>query len=643
MNGLAARLLCSTALGAVAAVTVASQPLPTFRAGIDLVTVEAAVLDDEGRPVEGLGSDDFRLKVDGQLRPIVSVEFVRRPSGRSAGLLDRHFSSNEEVDPGRLILLVVDQDNIRRVEGTAALAAAARFVEALDPADRVGVTALADRGPITFTRDRGAVRARLETLVGRADRMTAHFNLGLSEALAIGDGSRTVLQQVVLRECGEPLSRLESPQRLEEGRARDPCPVQIEQEARAVAQHARAVTRVSLQALVALIERLADLEGPKTLILLTEGLIVEPQLVDLAELTAAAQAARVTIYVLQLDTPVFDAGQDIISPTAAADRQLRTDGLALLAGATGGSHFTLVGSDSAPFRRIARELAGYYLIAFEPKPSERDGRLHRIDLEVVGRRRVTLRARSVFRIEPLTLAAGVAEQRLADLLRDGRLATELPLRAATYTYAEPGSSDLRVVVSLEAETGAGAAQPAWIGYVLVDARRIIAASGALEAPRGRFAFSTVVPPGEYTLKVAAVDRLGRAGSLSRPFSARLVRWGPFRVSDLMLARETTEAEAPVDPLIDRTRDRGLVAYLELYGDGRSAPRPTEVQVEVAEHADGPALVVVPAALLPREGGWFIARARLPLHPLPAGRYVARARIVSGGQSVATVQRAFALQ
>lgn len=635
-------LLGPVLVGSVAAS--GSQPLPVFRTGIDLVTVDAAVLDDEGRPVEGLGPEEFVLKIDGEERPIVSVEFVRRTPSKGSGPLEaRQFSSNEHADTGRLVLLVVDQDHIRRVEGTAALAAAARFVDALDPLDRVGVTALTDRGPITFTRDRAALRARLETLVGRADRMTLQFNLGLSEALAIGDGSRTVLQQVVLRECGEPLSRLESPQRLEEARARDPCPVQIEQEARAVAQYVRAMTRASLDALVRLIERLADLEGPKTLVLLSEGLVVEPQLVDLANLAATAQAARVTIYVLQLDTPLFDAGQDLLSPTAALDRQLRSDGLALVAGAAGGSHFVLVGSDPTPFRRIARELGGYYLIAFEPTPAERDGRPHRIALSLRRPRRLTVRARATFRIDPLALTAGAAEQRLADLLRNGWLATELPLRAGTYTYAEPGTTNLRVVISVEALTGTGAAPEALVGYVLVDDRQVIAASGAVEAPRGRFAFSAVVPPGDYTLKVAALDRLGRAGSVSRPFSARLVRWGPLRVSDLMLARGTDDPRAALDPVIDVTRDRRLLAYLEVYGSVRSTSRLPTVHIEIAPGDDAPALATAAVTLTPRDGGWVIARAPVVLDLLPPGRYVARALIASGGERVGVVRRAFTLQ
>jgi len=35
------------------------KPQPTFRTGVELITVEASVLDGDGRPVADLGPDDF--------------------------------------------------------------------------------------------------------------------------------------------------------------------------------------------------------------------------------------------------------------------------------------------------------------------------------------------------------------------------------------------------------------------------------------------------------------------------------------------------------------------------------------------------------------------------------------------------------
>jgi len=49
----------------IAATAVGTARQPTFRSGVDLVTVDAAVLDGDGRPVPSLRAEDFRLEVDG--------------------------------------------------------------------------------------------------------------------------------------------------------------------------------------------------------------------------------------------------------------------------------------------------------------------------------------------------------------------------------------------------------------------------------------------------------------------------------------------------------------------------------------------------------------------------------------------------
>ena len=54
--------------------------LPTFPSQVELITVDAVVVDDGGRPVPGLTRDDFVLKEDGRVQEIASFEpFVLEP------------------------------------------------------------------------------------------------------------------------------------------------------------------------------------------------------------------------------------------------------------------------------------------------------------------------------------------------------------------------------------------------------------------------------------------------------------------------------------------------------------------------------------------------------------------------------------
>ena len=54
---------------------------PTFRSSVDLVTVDAAVHDGDGRPIATLGPGDFSLEVDGRPRPVVSAQFLTQHAG----------------------------------------------------------------------------------------------------------------------------------------------------------------------------------------------------------------------------------------------------------------------------------------------------------------------------------------------------------------------------------------------------------------------------------------------------------------------------------------------------------------------------------------------------------------------------------
>ena len=366
-------------------------------------------------------------------------------------------------------------------------------------------------------------------------------------------------------------------------------------------------------------------------------MIVDPRRVDLSQLAAQAQAARVTIYGLQLEMPTFEASQDRVSPTAQRDLHIRQDGVSRVAGAARGAVFRQVGTDPKPFERIARELTGYYLLAFEARDGDRDGRPHRIRV-TLARRGGELRARTGFTLPAPSLSARGAE--LTALLRSLQPVTELPLRVATYAYAEPLARNVRVVISAEAgsrDTPSGT----WLGFVLVDGAGVIAATATHQARDGRYSFSAVVPAGTYTLRAAAIDPFGRQGSVERVFRVQPAAANELHLGDLMLAAPPASPNDPLEPFIDRVTGSAVVAYLEMHGSGR-APRPETVRVHIAASAAGDPLVSAAATTAVQDGGWSMARATLPISGLPPGAYVARAEIVARGAVVGRTVRPFTI-
>ena len=624
-----------------------AQQRPVFRAGVDLVSVDVTVLDRSGEPIAGLVPEDFVLEVDGRPRPVVSAQFVNLTMERAAPAPEpEHYSSNARVDSGRLILIAVDQRHIRRVDGAQALRAAGNFVEALHPDDRVAVTSLTYEGEIEFNRNHRAAQVALARFAGQQDLLSSfQFKIGLSEALEITEGSRRRLEEVVVRECGSPIDEVMGTV----GRAAedaglemnpDACPQQIEQEARAIAGHSRLETAMSLRALLSLVRNLGTIEGPKTLVLMSEGLVADARQFDLGELAAAAQESRVTIYTLKLDTPLFEAAEERESPSRFQDLRLRTDGLARIAGAGRGAMFQIVGSDPRPFQRLSREVSAYYLLAFEPDPGERDGRARRIKVSLASGRAI-IRNRPTFTLAvDLPAASPTPGESLARLLHTPRFATDLPISVATHIYKEPGTPLLRVVVSAETDGVGVRNQDALLGFVLKDDQNLIAASGVHQSASGRHAFSTFVPPGEYTLKVAALDALQRGGSVERTFVAALPRIEAIEVSDLILAAVPARDDLPVEPMVDRAPPDRLLAYLELYDDG-SGPLPdAAVQLEIARAEEDAALVSLPADIRRTGQGLLVARGVLQLTALEPGRYVARADILVAGRPVTRIVRAF---
>ena len=632
-----------TTLGAViliaALVWTVSAQQPVFRSRIELVTVDVTVIDRNGDPIKDLTAEQFEIKVDGHPRKVVWAEFVplrSRPLAEAAAV--DHFTSNEGANPGQLVLIAVDQSHIRRVEGLAALRAAAAFVDALDPADRVAAAPINHGGPIEFTTQHASVKRYLQRLTGEATAMPVHFKIGLSEALPIADGSRTLLDLVVRRECGAPLGRFENPRRMAEADGmRDPCPVQVEQEGRALAQQARTEARLTLDSLYALVKRLGDIDGPKTLVLLSEGLVAEPQLIDLTALGAAAQAARVTIHVLQLETPMLDASTDTVSPTLFPDMQLRADGLARLAGSAKGGLFRLVGADPYPFRRILKELSGHYLVAFEAAGSDRDGRIHRIGIDVRADA-VTVRGRPAFHFGPAPPSTAI-DSEIVSLLRNPRLATELPLRIAAYAFLDSSTDDLHVLLSAETDE-AQAGQEVATGFVLIDSRGIIAASGAGIANAGKYFQSATVKPGRYTLKGAVISKSGRRGSVERQLDVKLQAAGPLKLSELMLADTPAVASGSLQPLVIRPAGDLIVAYLEAYAGSDWDAADAGAVFNVTREGETAPLLSMPVAFKPVKPGRWTVSAEIPLRDFPPGAYLVTMRLTVGGAPAGPLTRRF---
>ncbi len=621
----------------------AAQDQPRFRSGLDLVTADVVVVDRDGAPVRGLTADDFAVRVDGAPRSIVSVQFVEfgGASGASGGApaaSSSLYATNEEAGRGRLLVFVVDQGNIRAGGGRSALLRAAALLDRLTPADRVALFTLPGPGPaIPFTNEFGRVRDALQRISGRASRVEgSQYPLGLAEALAIADGDRRALQEAAGRFCGGAPS----------------CESDLQADALLMADQVRERTLSSMRGLAAVFDALRTVDGPKTVVLVSEGLVLGRELGRTAEIAAAAAAARAALYVLRLDASAFDAGDSRSGVALAADARLLAEGLETLAGFARGAVFPVTASGAAVFERLARELSGHYLVAFEAAAADRDGRPHQIRVEV-RRPGVVVRARREFRTDttPAASAPASAEDLLSRALTAPSILTDLPLRLSTYVFADSGDAG-RVRLALSAEIGRDrqGAEPVTLAFALTDVQGRVVASGLQQpmlAParadepgpllyQGRIA----APPGDYTLRLAAVDAEGRAGSVDQHVRARLVDADPLQLGDLAVGSRAPGAGFSL-PAVPRLAAPAILTYIELYSDHPTALDQAQVRIEIAEDEDTPALVSRDALVGAHpDAGGRVATSQIDATALPPGRYVARARVSVDGRLVGTVSRRF---
>jgi VWFA-related protein len=633
------------AQGPVPAPPAEAQQPPVFAVGVDVVAVDASVVDADGRPVPGLGPEEFRVEVDGKPRRLVSVEYVGReieppspPPARPA-----LFSTNEDASRGRLVLLLVDRGNIGRGRGREVFEAASRFLDGLAPGDRVGLAFIPGPGSvIEFTADVEEVRRGLRGVVGTADR--AGHRVPLGEAVAkIRMHNRKRWEEFLARECGGSL-----PERAfltADPEAGVPftvaqvarCQRELEQDAELVYFDYRERSRSSQAALRTTFDSLGRIEGPKTVVLISEGLGTESP-GEVSDLGAAASRSQVTLFVLLLDTSSADASVVYSAIATTEDREVETGGLYDLAAQARGAVLRVMGSGDAAFRRVARELMGYYLLGFEPEPGDRDGKSHEVKV-VVSRPKTTVRARGLLDIPSRPPSP---PEQLAAALRSPLVDRGLPIRAATYALRDPATGKVRVLIA--ARVGR-ASRPVSVAFALSSATGEVAESRAYQGVAGgegewlEFTGEAVVDPNTYRLRLAAVDAAGRRGSVEHPVKAALVSAGGLEISDLVLAPGT--AGGVVRPAVDlELVGEGLQALVEIGGRDRSRVEAGTVAVELAESADGPALLRLPAATGEVKDGARVARVGIVGGLLPPGTYTARAEVSLEGKPVAVVARPF---
>src|SRR3982751_1767067 len=383
------------------------KPPPTFRSGLDLIAIDVQVIDREGVPVADLGPDKFEVTINGRRRRVVSADLVESRSATTLSPAERAAAAaGAPVIPmlARVVVIAIDCLSFDASASRHVLATAREFIDRLPATDEVGLFAYPYGPKLNPTTDHAAVSRALLDVTGQRDIPSHQFHLRPSEIVDLTAATvaarvqeLSALEVVARRECGVPVE--------------ETCRQRLMLEILGTAMYYEGQGNASLGMLRSLLEEMGNINGRKTLVLISAGMMasdVPGGRPDISELgmQVGKEAARsnTSIYTLSLDTAAIDR---FSAQVRSGDKNLQSEArdsdvlgrwLDQFSGAAGGALFKVqVGSGEYAFDRIYKEMSAYYLLGVEPAEADRDGRTHEIKVKttqrnamVRGRRWVTV-------------------------------------------------------------------------------------------------------------------------------------------------------------------------------------------------------------------------------------------------------------
>lgn len=315
---------------------------------VERVIVDARITEAGGEPVLNLEAKDFRVKIDGKVAQIESVEWIPETSaGRdlAAAMSEDENAVHEDLAPaprGRLLVFLFQTDFARnsvRVQGQAkSLIYADKLLETLEENDRVAV----------FSYD-------------------SHLKFRLDFSGSAAD----------IHDACEKSLRIDEP----------PEPRVVPRPSLAASLHRDDMRNAATpeQALTVLANALRPIPGTKSLILFGWGLgQMWNRRVDMGRdysiARGALESARVSVFSLDF---------------TAADGHTLAAGLATAAKDTGGFYAALHNFPQLAIDRLQKTLAGHYEIEVR-KPETKVAGVHKIDVEVIGNRNAVVMARTSY-------------------------------------------------------------------------------------------------------------------------------------------------------------------------------------------------------------------------------------------------------
>ena len=406
---------------------------PVVASGIELVRVDAVVLDADGRAVKGLTAADFEMLEDRTPRAIASFETIEVPEGRgtaeSAPGLPARESASHVLQPaeGRALRVFFDDNHVQNENAEPVRRGLVTLLSReLRPGD--ALTFVAPQQNLWWTARTPYEQAQLPKVI---ERLRGQYSPDPFRDRTSDWASR--------QDYGREL--VEAMQTMAAAQNRDVTLQRIQR---------------TLRVLERAIESLASFRGRKSLVLFSEGFIFgrgpdsRPIDNDYARVIDLCRRANVALYVgeprgLPAGGAVASAA-DSSSPRSGSGAGSSTRiegeraGSTELAFATGGRLFSS-NDRTEVLERVLEESKSYYLIGFEPAAGPAGER--RLELRVRGHRELSVRARNRYIAGAKHAFDESAAIRATRELSDR---ADVPIRVSTAQGDAPGTVELGITL-----------------------------------------------------------------------------------------------------------------------------------------------------------------------------------------------------
>jgi VWFA-related protein len=375
----------------------AQEKPPAFKTGVELVTVDAQIVDKKGTPIPSLRAEQFQVTIDGKRRTVASAEMVDANTGQAFA------GSGPAAVPGtpatpragatpNIYVLAVDQGSFRAVNAPSVIYAAREFLKRALPNDYVGMVSFPSPGVvINPTRSRAELEAAIPKLVGfSALKQMRKYQYTLADAIDVAARDNTVLQAVVQKNC-QPNDTM--------------CARDVENELNETVSILEMQAARSLAGIRDVVASVKGIPGRKTLVVLSAGIPSGDRTGgrlymrnDAMQGGREAAEAGILLYTLHLNTAFLDSfSPDAPSAqqTAMREANVFAKGLETFNGNAGGTFMEVNTGPDFAIARMMLETSAYYLLGVEVQDADRDGKTHRIQVKV-DQKNSSVRSRATF-------------------------------------------------------------------------------------------------------------------------------------------------------------------------------------------------------------------------------------------------------